>query len=449
MKRVIITKGTGHTRLYTLFFRWLGSCLSGCMFLFLPFSAYAEWQFSGVADSTARSAWGYDYGEGGKGYTGLEEFANLRLKAPVGEQGMVFAAVNLAAASGTALSLVPAGQTGTVAEPYVSGKGYASALELERLYIRLEGEETDLEAGLLRIPFGFGQAFRPTDFLNPPNPLFPDARPRGSLGAVYTMYPTGLCIVRLFYVGGEDPLKTTGAGVIGGVSGEIHGPKASAQGFYVFQAPGGSAGAGVGIDGGLVSSIPSSRPIHRFGLAIKLESEASFVLDALYNWYDRSWTGWQGLQAALGVDYSILKGKLIMVVQYLYNGQGTLNPGDRLSRLYEPDAGRWEDVSPEERTLRSDIPIGELNRKNYLNGGATYQFSDYTRATFSCTAGLDDGSLVPLLSVEHEPLQGLLVSASFQIFLDGKALGYGSYGELGPAHAGKWGELTLKARVRF
>jgi hypothetical protein len=420
-----------------------GAVILLVLLLAVPVAA-EDRQFSGTIDTTFRAAQGTDYGEGGTMSAGFEEFANLRLKAPAGERGTIFAAVNLAAASGTALPLVPAEADGySVSAPFTAGKGYASAMELERLYLRIEGEDMDAEAGLMRMAFGFGQAWRPMDFLNPPNPLFPDARPRGSLGGLVTAYPTDLWIVRLFYVTGDDPLKTDGAGAIGGTSAEFHGQAASAQALYALQAP------GLGL----------SRPVHRFGLSLKVEAEAGFVLDALYTldgdaaasgrWYDRPWNGLQGLQAAVGADYSFLKGKLIAVVQYLYNGGGALEPGDGLDRLYDPAGGDWRNVPPDERSFRTDIPIGELNRRNYLFGSLTCRYDDYTRAILSCIGGLDDGSFVPIFSVEHEPFQGLLVSVSVRVPLDGRTLGAGSNGELGPAHTGARGEITVKARLRF
>ncbi|MCX7788590.1 MAG: hypothetical protein N2442_12950, partial [Spirochaetes bacterium] len=148
-----------------------------------------KWQFSIVMESTAQGAWVPGYGSDEKGTFGFEQYGNLRLEAPLNRWGKVYVAGNVLAASGSSLERAVTTST---------GQGYGSLVELERLYYRLETESSDWETGLLRIPFGFGQAFRPTDFLNPPNPLNPDARPRGVLGTVYTLYPTDSILFRVY-----------------------------------------------------------------------------------------------------------------------------------------------------------------------------------------------------------------------------------------------------------
>jgi hypothetical protein len=423
--------------------------------LLLPVpSAFGEgFRLSGIVDSSFRAALAPDYGADG-GWdgafsTGFEQFANLRFQAPAGERATVFAAVNLAAASGTALPVYAAGAgeaAGSgriVLHPYSAGKGYASALELERLYFRVEGEESDIEAGLMRIAFGYGQAWRPLDFLNPPNPLFPDARPRGSLGAAVTTYPSDLWTGRFFLVSGEDPLETNGEGTTAGAAAEYHGPAASLQVLYAVRAP--------------VSGF--SRPAHRFGLSLKAEAGAAFVLEGLYTLegdaaatgrlYGRPWDPLRGLQASAGADYSFFGGKLVTMVQYLYNGAGVIGRGGALDGLYDPAGGEWTSLPPGERTLRGDIPLADLNRRNYLSASLTRLIDDYTRAALFCVAGLDDGSLVPVLSAEHEPFQGLLLSLSLRLPLDRRVLGSDSPGELGPLHTGTAAEISLKARLRF
>jgi len=393
-------------------------------------------KFSALTDSTAEGAWVPGYGEKERGTYGFEQFGNIRLEAPLRDRGTVFLALNVQAASGTRVSSLQQGSPALT-----MGKGYASAVELERLYYRLESESADWEAGLLRIPFGFGQAWRPTDFLNPPNPLTPDARPRGVLGTVYTFYPSDLSLFRFFASAGEDPTRVNGAGGVGGILAELHEPAFSVQGWYSLQAP----------------SRGKERPDHRFGFSCKWDGEVAFVLDALYtlegdaiatgNWYDRNWNPLRGLQATAGIDGSW--GDFVALLQYLYNGPGVLDSGDSLANLYDTSGGDWRSLPPASRAVRVDVPVKELNRKNYLYGSLLYRLNDYTNLTLNGTVNLDDGSWVPAVSISHEPFQGFTLQATLRVFLDPDLWGTGPAGELGPLHTGRRGDFVVKVQVRF
>ena len=386
---------------------------------------------SGIVETRASGAALTDYGEGVGAAYGVEQYANLRLKARIGEKGTVYAATNLIAAAGDRVADTAA---------FAVGENYAAALELERLYYRIEGETFDAQAGLMRLAFGFGQAFRPTDFLAPPNPLLPDARPRGVLGATAMAYPRDGWKAGAFSVAPADPAERDGDGLVAGVSADYHADRASLQVLYAAEA--------------------ASRPVHRFGLSVKAEAGAAVVLDALYvldgeaaatgRWYDRDWTAFRGLEASLGADYSVLDGKLYLLAQYLYHGGGALDPGDDLDGLYESGAGAWSDAAPAARKLRQDIPIAELNRRNYLYATASYRWNDYTSTALSCVASLDDLSFSPLASVEHQPFQGMTLAFSLRVPLDGRALtGSGDYGELGPTHTGALFQAVASAKLKF
>ncbi len=358
---------------------------------------------------------------------GWEEYCNLRLRADAGERGAVFAAVNLTAASGSFLP--PASVLAQTA--FTAGENYAAALELERLYLRVRGEGLDLEAGLLRLSLGFGQAWRPLDFLSPPNPLVPEARPRGILGAVASAYPSGTSRVKAFLAA---PLGAEGEGTVLGIAADIHGGRASLLGLYAFRTP--------------ETGHPSGR--HVGGISAKLEAGAGFVLEALYEWDPSASAGWDGLRAALGADYSLFGGDLYILGQYLYNGPGALAPGDDVGDLYAPSADPWYETAPADRLPAPGVEPSAFNRRNYLLAIFLWRFGDYTRATHSCAACLDDLSFLPSLTVEHEPFQGLSVSGTLRMPLDGRSLsGSGDHGEFGPANTGSRGSVTLSAKLRF
>jgi hypothetical protein len=382
----------------------------------------------------------YPASGGGAAY-GAEQYANLRLKADLGERGTVNAALNLVAAAGSYAPRSPL--TGALAAPFVAGSGYAAAMELERLYYRVQGESFDVDAGLQRLAFGFGQAWAPTDFLASRNPLFPDARPRGALALAASIYPGETWKARAFAAAGRDPLASDGNGIVAGLSVEGHGRAASVQALYAIEADGPDAGSAT----------------HRFGLSLKLEAKAGIVLDALYaldgdwlstgDYFDRKWSALRGLEASIGADYSLAGGDLYFIAEYYYHGGSALDPGESLDRLYL-DGASWSDKPPESRFPDAALPLGELNRRDYLYAAATWRLDDYTSSTLSCVASLDDASFVPSLSIDHEPFQGVSLGLSCRVPLDARSFSpEGSLGELGPRHAGTYCSLTAKARLKF
>jgi hypothetical protein len=412
-------------------------------------------QISGVMETKVDAAIVPDYGAGGGGPNyGAEQYANLRLKAPLGEKGAVYAAVNLVAAAGSAVPYELSEEDGLYqpAAGFVVGSGYAAAMELERLYYRVGGESFDVDVGLQRLAFGFGQAFSPADFLVSDNPLYPDARPRGSLAAVASVYPRQewkACVFAVAAGGAVDArglaLDTTGEGAIAGLSGEFHGSAASVQALYAIEADSSGVGSAT----------------HRFGLSAKLDAGASFVLDALYvldgdwlgegDWYGRDWKAYRGLEASFGVDYSVLGGDLYMLGQYYFHGGGALDPGDDLDLIYSGYSS-WSDLAPANRIALADatLPLGELNRRDYLFAELLYRLDDYRELTLSCVAGLDDASWVPALEFSDELFQGFTLGLSCQVPLDERSFSSGGdYGELGPVHSGTAGELTIKAKLKF
>ncbi|HOX33564.1 MAG TPA: hypothetical protein PLB91_14635 [Spirochaetales bacterium] len=395
--------------------------------------AFAEPELSGSIESGLSGS----AGTGGAAAfsCGFEEFANLRLRTRVGEAGTVYAAINLVAASGEAArraALLEAAAPGPLAaSSFAAGSGYAAALELERLYFRLEGEGADLQAGLQRLAFGYGQAFSPSDFLSPPNPLHPEARPRGRLGLAASAYPADSAKLGAFAFAGTDPLEADGGGTLLGAQAELHGAAASIQALYAFEAPGPEAELG----------------LHRAGLSLKLEAGAGIALDLLYSYDAEDPAGLAGLEASLGADYSFLDGDLYVLGQYLYNGPGPLDPEDEIGELYA-EAG-WYETAPLER-LPAAEGLRELNRRNYLYASLAYRVDDYTSATLSCLAGLDDLSFSPALELEHEPFQGMVLSCRCRLPLDPRSFSSGGErGELGPDNSGSLASVELKAKLRF
>jgi hypothetical protein len=178
-----------------------------CCFLVILFLALgalsAEPVISGYLDSSVSLGAG-----AGNTFTyGMEEYANIRLQAKVRDVATFYGSFNFIAATGTyaqAGRLVPGA--------FVAGENYAAAIELERLYFKISGEKLDFQGGLMRMAYGYGLVFSPMDFLNPRNPLNPDARPRAVLGADLAFFPAGNMKLQGFTAAARDPFAPSGSG---------------------------------------------------------------------------------------------------------------------------------------------------------------------------------------------------------------------------------------------
>lgn len=381
-------------------------------FIFGSVGAFADdgMTVSGLLDSKVNLSAGA--GDGEDFSYGIEEYANLRIQTKLRENAIFYGAFNITAVAGSsaqsalALSQMGAG-SGLLATPFVGGENFAAALELERLYFRVNSDYADVDVGLMRLGFGYGLVFGPSDFLTPRNPLFPDARPRGILGASAAFYP-GDTKVMPFTAAPKDPLNSKGEGFLFGLLGEHHWDMVSLQGLYAFETP----------------QDKSTYGVHRVGLSVKADFEVGLFADVLYAYNHDAGTDIDGLAFSAGLDYSFYEGKFYVLVEYLFNGIASA-------------------------TSRQEILTGFSNR-NYLYASIRYSFTDYTNTSLACLAGFDDLSFAPIVTVEHDLFQGLTLSLSGRIPLDQDLFAdTGDHGELGPVTAGSYALFTIKARLRF
>jgi hypothetical protein len=364
--------------------------------------------FSGVLDSTVNFALGEEGSEGTEGTDnswGVEEYANLRFKAGAGERAALYGSLNLVAAAGSSALAAAASQTPAAV---VAAQNYIAAMELERLYFRVNGECLDAEAGLMRLAFGYGQVWGSSDFLNPRNPLFPDARPRGVLGASFALYPTDSLKFTAFGAAPRSPLESGGGGLIPGISLDKHWNRASLQALYAFETPGKQAEAG----------------LHRFGLSLKADLELGLVADLLYTLDPSNVEGIDGLSAGAGFDYSFYRGKFYVLAEYLFNGASSA-------------------------TAATGTGEGYLSNRHYLYALVRYLINDYAGLSLSDTHCLEDLSFMPALSLDYELFQGFTLTLTATAHLDQEALSDGAAGEFGPVATGSRGDLRLKASLRF
>jgi len=381
--------------------------------LFAAHFAFAQGlEFSGVLDTKLGLAAGA--GESQKISYGAEEYANLRFSARTDNGAAFYGAVNLIALSGSFFNSAAALREASAppASFLSGGDYYGAALELERLSVTISRDAFDLDLGLIRAAFGFGQVWNPLDFLNPKNPLEPDARPRGVLGAAASFYTAGDGKLSLLAAAPKDPAAEGGGGFLAGLAGKGRAGSADLEGLYVYEAPREGFSAG----------------LHRGGFSLRADLAAQLIAEALWVWDPDAGLSIENLSATAGIDYSFFDGDLYLLAAYLFNGAsytaaGVFSPGGN---------GKSRD------------------NRHYLYGLARYRFSDYTSAGLAALFHAADRSFSPILTAEHEVFQGFTVSLQAAVPLDQDALtGNGVTGELGPESQGSRFSLTVKGRLRF
>jgi len=376
----------------------------------------AQMTVSGLLDSTVSMNAGA--GDAPAFSCGIEEYANLRIQARLRDKAVFYGAFNIIAASG-------AYTPGLAALGFnSSGENYIAGIELERLYFRLNGEHTDFDAGLMRLPFGYGQVWGSSDFLNPKNPLKPDARPRAVLGAGLSWYPVDELKLLAWSAAPRNPLTQDSDGWLVGISMDQHWQKASLQALYSYEMP----------------KIGSEYGIHRAGLSVKADLEVGLVMDALYSYNHEAGTEWDGLSLGLGADYSFFGGDLIVLAEYLYNGAASST---------------------------SKKGGGNFFNEHYLYTGFTWVFNSFTNMNIALISGIGDVSFTPLISINYDLFQGATLTFSAQVPLDRDLFHKdGNLGELGPirpdylqpkspetgellGHFGSYFSCTVRLRLRF
>jgi hypothetical protein len=403
---------------------------------------FAQLTFSGFLDSSVSLRAGA--GDAPAFSYGIEEYANLRMQARVRDKAVFYGAFNFVAAAGdyaagvVGLAGKPVGEiikyiddngeekeayiingyyqkqgyipAGISPSAFIAGENYIAGIELERLYLRLNGETVDFDGGLLRLPFGYGQVWGPSDFLNPRNPLLPDARPRAVLGVGLSWYPKDELKLLAFGAAPRNPFMQKGEGVLAGIALDHHWTRASMQLLYSFETP--QAG--------------SRKGFHRAGLSVKADLEVGLVMDLLYTYNNIEKTKFDGLSFSFGADYSFFDGDLIVLAEYLFNGKASSTAFDLDRNIF----GR--------------------NNRHYLYTGLTWRFNDFTNINAALVSCFDDVSFTPVLSLNHDLFQGATLTLTAQIPLDRDLFsGNSKRGELGPDAMGCHLGFNAKVRLRF
>ena len=352
------------------------------LILFALFPLAAQMTVSGILDSSVSMTTGSEFS------FGIEEYANLRFQTRIRDRATIFGAVNLIAAAGdyaVNAAMMSADDSFMNTTAYAAGENYIAGIELERLFFRLNFEALDLEGGLFRLPFGYGQIWGSSDFLNPRNPLKPDARPRAVLGAGLSWYPTDDIKLLGFTAAPRNPFSNDGSGMLFGISGDRHGEKSSVQSLYSYEI------RKDGIDTGT----------HRLGFSVKADVEIGLVMDLLYTYNSETITGIDGLSLSMGGDYSFIDGKLIVLGEYLYNG---------------------------EMSSTAFGYGGYFPNRHYLYTGFTWLFNDFTNMNTAFIFSFDRFSFTPVVTVNHDLFQGAVLTIMTQMPLDRDVIdGYSNF----------------------
>jgi hypothetical protein len=381
------------------------------LFLCLAGGAFAAGlSFSGVFDSKA-SLGAADGDAGDAALWGIEEYLNLRMKASIGERVTFNGALNVIAAGGI-YSLALASQQNTI----LAAKNFAASIEPERLYFRINTDKADIEAGLMRLAFGYSLAWSPLDFLNPKNPLVSDARPRAILGGSVSAYPTETFKAQGFFASPANPWDYDGGGVRLGAMAENHWDRLSLQGVYAGEMPREKT-----------ASFPGSPyGVHRAGVSVKADLEVTLIGEALYTWNEGVSEGANSLAASFGGDYSFLDGSVYVLAEYLYNGEFS------------------------QTALSGENPAGFTGR-HYLFASGAYLFDDYTSLTVGLAANFSDYSFTPLITFQTDLSQGVTFISAARVPLDREVFSGDETlrGELGPKASGAKFLADCTVRVRL
>ncbi|MDR3301292.1 MAG: hypothetical protein LBT01_02000 [Spirochaetaceae bacterium] len=393
MKRPFLTKSKAESASGTK----MKVVVTCCLCVLIPSFVFAAGpQYSGIFDSTLHLAEG-----GGEAQYGLEEYANLRLKWNAGDYGSVYAAFNVLAASGIDALRIPQTLLGVSA----ANGNYAASIELERLYFHLLHDKFAIDGGLMRLAFGYGNAFSPMDFFNQKNPLKPDARLRAVLGGDIIYYPTDMSSLKLFAAAPRAQQSTTLQDMFTGISGEAHTGLFSVQGIYFWQ-----------------PKEDDHVGYHYGGVSLKADLALGIVLDTLYSYTGNDTRGVEGFSLSFGFDYtfSVFDRTLSMLAEYLFNGQQSAT------------------------AFNAEYNTTGLHHHHFIFASFQYALSDLSALSAAALCCIDDGSIQPMLSFDHDIFQGAHILLQMGIPLDTN----GSSGELGPA-AGSRFWATLKWTLRL
>jgi hypothetical protein len=371
---------------------------------------------------------------------GWTNYATLRYESGVNDTLTFYISMNIFAL------------TGFYAEP----PSQPLIVGLERLYLKTGNDWLGLEAGLIRIPRGYGYVFSPLDIFNTRNALDtldPQGRPAGKWGGHATFYPGDMWTIELFGLAPSNPLEKGPWGLKFGTATTFSKDKVSFDFLYSLAFP--------EIEYGTTPPLPyiSNDFTHNAGFALKADIEIGLFAEALYKfdqktlkeqkYYGEDYKWYNGLEAALGVDYTFTEIDLYTSAEYLFYGPGYADWGESLDSLYGTG---WQDIPPAFRfaTLAAaKLPLRYLHHDYLFLLGRFTPEQDLSFGV-SCLAGLDDLSCVTTSFCEYELFSGLTLQTSFILPIDRHLFDPTvEPGELGSVSTGFFAMARLGLKMKF
>ena len=186
------------------------------------------------------------------------------------------------------------------------------------------------------------------------------------------------------------------------------------------------------------------------GFSVKFDVLVGFAVDVLYT-TDRSIEFAEGrdnaaIAVAFGCDYSFLDGKFFILAQYFYSSAGVLSSDDSINDSIDPGSFTGNGQS----SLISLQNFGTtFLRRHYGFISAVYNHSDYARLQLSILASLGDGSFIPTVRHEFEPVQAITLVSVLAVPVDQTIFGGSEMGEFGPDVAGISFAGSFSVKYRF
>ncbi|MCG8570615.1 MAG: hypothetical protein MJB14_10790 [Spirochaetes bacterium] len=329
----------------------------------------------------------------------------------------------------------------------------------------------NIDIGLIRVARGFGYSFSPTDLFNPRNPINLSARPDGQLGILAKFYPMDFWRIELFALAPENPINSQGWGWKFGNATNFYLGKINFEFLYSFFLPEMEFRT---VADPSVNNLPeytNNDFSHIVGFSLKADIEIALFIDMIYRfnqqWFyeaqfydERNFYGYEGLEAAIGFDYTI-KGKVYILAEYLFYGPGALdwafNSEDddfELDRIYNntSDSQKWEEMSLLDRyyVMNTAIKPQHFLRHNYLFGMVRVTVNDFLNISTSYLFGIEDQSGLLNISFDVEPISALNINISAKYPFDWHLLNKNwRAGEFGPNMVGFYQDYQISCKIEF
>jgi hypothetical protein len=168
-------------------------------------------------------------------------------------------------------------------------------------------------------------------------------------------------------------------------------------------------------------------------------------------YYGKEFRAYDGLEAAIGIDYTLPGGKVYLLLEYMFYGSGMVDWDKQdFNDLYTISG--WEKYSPSERYQYTNTDKKQLNflRHDYIFGEIKVKVNDYLNVVNTILIGADDISAITSTFLEIEPFQSFTISIGYMTPLDLKMFdSQRASGEFGSTNLGFNRSYKLSVKVKF